>query len=100
MLGIVAAGPAVACGRTFSVELTPDVPDDTDAGFLSSLLGDHPGYGLELLRERHGSVIDLTLTGPGPASVCAKIVSDIGRDGRVLGIGAAAAAAGDDAEKN
>ena len=92
----MAAGPAAACARSFSVELTPDVPDDTDAGFLSSLLGDHPGFSLELLRERHGSVIDLTLTGPGPESACAKIVHDIGRDGRVLGIGATA---GDDADK-
>lgn len=73
-----------ACSRTLSIELTPDVPDEADAGFLSSLVGDNPGYSLLLIRERRGSVIVVTLTGPGPQSACDKVVEAINHDGRVL----------------
>jgi len=49
-----------------TVELTPDVPDPQDAGFLSSLLSNQVNYRLTMLRERDGSVIVLELTGPAP----------------------------------
>jgi hypothetical protein len=38
--------PDTACEARLTVELTPDVPDATDAGFLSSLLTNHPDYRL------------------------------------------------------
>jgi hypothetical protein len=69
-----------------SVELTPDVPDPRDVGFLSSLLGAHPAYELTLRRTRDGSVIVLELTGPGPDYRCQNVVEAIRRDGRVLSV--------------
>ena len=78
----VAAAPAL-CDLQLTVELTPDVPDPSDAGFLSSLLGNHPGYRLTMLPKRSGSVLDLELTGPGPDSLCHDVIDAIRKDGRV-----------------
>jgi hypothetical protein len=80
-----AASPAV-CDMRLSVELTPDVPNPRDEGFLSSLLSNHPGYQLTLQREDNGSVIVLDLTGPGPESSCRNVVETMRRDARVRSV--------------
>jgi hypothetical protein len=74
------------CYVQLTVELTPDVPNALGAGFLSSLLSNRVGYLLSLRRERSDSVIDVELTGPGPAYRCQKAVEAIRRDGRVLSV--------------
>jgi hypothetical protein len=81
-----AAAPPPPCDMRLTVELTPDVPNPRDLGFLSSLLGDHPGYRLFLRREREGSVIVLELSGPGPDYGCQDVVEAMRRDGRVLSV--------------
>jgi hypothetical protein len=84
--GNAVAGAPVLCDLQLTVELTPDVPDPSGAGFLSSLLGNHPGYGLTLLRKRSGSVLDLELTGPGPDYLCHDVIDAIRKDGRVQSV--------------
>ena len=81
----VAAAPA-QCDLQLTVELTPDVPVPSDAGFLSSLLGNHPGYRLTMLQERAASVLDLELTGPGPEYLCHDVIDAIRKDGRVQSV--------------
>ena len=80
-----AAAPAV-CNMRLSVELTPDVPDPLDSGFLSSLLSNQASYRLNLRGWRSGSVIVLELMGPGPEYRCQNVVEAMRRDGRILSI--------------
>lgn len=82
---IAAASPAV-CDMHLSVELTPDVPNALDSGFLSSLLNNEASYQLSLLGSRPGSVIVIELTGPGPEYLCENVVEAMRKDGRVLSI--------------
>jgi hypothetical protein len=88
VLASVAAGvnPAAACDRRLSVELTPDVPDPRDTGFLSSLLSNQVGYRLVFLRATDDTNIDLELEGPGPAYRCQEALATLGRDARVVSI--------------
>jgi hypothetical protein len=88
LLGTDAAAAATPapCDMRLSVELTPDVPNPGDVGFLSSLLGDHTGYQLNLRRQRDGSVIVLELTGPGPDYLCRNVIEAMRKDGRVLSV--------------
>jgi hypothetical protein len=72
------------CNVQLTVELTPDVPDVSEDGFLSSLLGNHPAYRLELLREDDDTVIELGLSGPGPEYRCQSVVEAMRRDARVV----------------
>jgi hypothetical protein len=81
-----AAAASAPCDRRLAVELTPDIPNPRDEGFLSSLLGNHPGYQLTLRRQRHDSVIVLELTGPGPDYRCENVVEAMRKDGRVLSV--------------
>jgi hypothetical protein len=76
----------VPCDVRLTVELTPDVPNPTDAGFLSSLLSDHVGYMLSLRRERNDSLLVVELTGPGPDYLCQNVIETIRKDGRVLSV--------------
>jgi hypothetical protein len=79
-----AASPA-GCDMRLNVELTPDVPNPRDAGFLSSLLNKHQGsYRLIVERQGNGPVIVLDLTGTGPESGCRNVVETMRRDARVL----------------
>ena len=82
---VAAASPA-SCDEQLTVELTPDVPDPRDDGFLSSLLGSHTGYQLTLRQQPNSSVVVLELTGPGPSYRCDNVVDAMRRDGRVLAI--------------
>jgi hypothetical protein len=80
-----AASPAV-CDMRLSIELTPDVPDPLDSGFLSSLLNNQVSYRLTLLGREPGSVIVTELAGPGPEYRCRDVVEAMRKDGRVLSI--------------
>jgi hypothetical protein len=80
-----AASPAV-CNMRLSVELTPDIPNPRDSGFLSSLLSNQASYRLTLLGSRAGSVIVIELAGPGPEYLCQNVVEAMRKDGRVLSI--------------
>src|SRR3984893_10222525 len=82
---IAVASPAV-CNMRLNVELTPDVPNPLDSGFLSSLLNNQASYRLTLRRRRAGSVIVIELTGPGPDFRCENVVEAMRKDGRVLSI--------------
>jgi hypothetical protein len=80
-----AAWPA-SCDVRLTVELTPDVPNPRDEGFLSSLLGDHVSYLLNLQHERSDSDLVLELTGPGPDYRCQRVIEAIRKDARVLSV--------------
>jgi hypothetical protein len=81
-----AAASPVVCNMRLSVELTPDVPNPFDSGFLSSLLNNQVSYRLTLVGWRPGSVIEIELTGPGPEYLCRNVVEAMRKDGRVLSI--------------
>jgi hypothetical protein len=74
------------CDVRLTVELTPDVPDPTDVGFLGSLLSNQVDYRLSLRRERSDTLLVLDLTGPGPDRSCQNAIETIRRDGRVLAV--------------
>jgi hypothetical protein len=82
---IAAASPAV-CNMRLSIELTLDVPNPLDSGFLSSLLNNQVSYRLTLLGRQPGSVIVTELAGPGPEYRCRNVVQAMRKDGRVLSI--------------
>jgi len=75
-----------SCALQFSVEVTPDVPNPADGGFLSSLLGNNTGYQLFLLRSVDDTHVDLQLQGPGPDDRCRAVVDSMSNDGRVQSI--------------
>lgn len=81
-----AAARSMSCDLQLTVELTPDVPDPSDAGFLSSLLSNHPGYRLELLQAIDPALIQLELSGPGPGYLCVGVIDTMRKDGRVLSV--------------
>ena len=74
------------CSLRLSVELTPDVPNPGDGGFISSLLGDHTEYELFLVRVVDDTHVNLRLQGPGPSERCRSVVDTMRNDGRVLSI--------------
>ena len=74
------------CTSRLLVELTPDVPDPMEPGFLSSLLNDHPGYRLIWIGRKDAFVIILKLTGPGPGQRCRAVIETMRKDGRVLSV--------------
>jgi hypothetical protein len=82
----VAAAPA-RCDVRLEVELTPDVANPRDEGFLGSLLSNQVEYLLSSRQERNSdSLLVLELTGPGPAYRCRQAIEVIRRDGRVLSV--------------
>ena len=85
----VAADQPIAapkCALRLAVEVTPDVPNPNDSGFLSSLLGDNAGYQLFLLRTVDDTHVVLQLQGPGEAERCQAVVDSMRNDGRVVSI--------------
>jgi hypothetical protein len=90
-VALLAAGNAQgdqppSCSMSLDVELTPDVPNARDPGFLSSLLGDHPAYRLVLRQQIDDSHLILQLTGPGAQDACEDVVDSMRDDSRVLSI--------------
>ena len=80
------AAPPAPCDMRLTVELTPDVPNPRDVGFLSSLVSNHSSYQLTLQRQLEDSVIVVELTGPGPDYGCQNVIEAMRRDGRVLSV--------------
>jgi hypothetical protein len=76
------AAPA-PCDLKLTVVFTPDVPNPTDSGFLSSLLSNHPGYRLTLVQSTPDSGTVLELTGAGPNDLCQNVLATIRKDSRV-----------------
>lgn len=89
----IASASDERCDLRLTVELTPDVPDESDPGFISSLLSNHPEYQLDLLQRDAASVIELELSGPGPDYRCHDVIGTMRRDARVVAIRVASAAA-------
>jgi hypothetical protein len=81
----VAVTPA-PCDVRLTVELTPDVPNPRDEGFLGSLLSNQVEYLLRLRQDRGNSELVLELTGPGPVYRCRQAIETIRRDGHVLSV--------------
>lgn len=81
-----AAAAEAQCDLQLTVELTPDVPDPSDAGFLSSLLNNHPDYRLELLEVIDPALLELDLSGPGPGYLCEGVIDTMRKDSRVLSV--------------
>jgi hypothetical protein len=86
LLAEMAGASTTACSRRLRLELTPDVPNVLDSGFLSSLLNNETSYQLDLLGSHPGSVIVVELTGPGPEYLCENVVAAMRKDGRVVSI--------------
>jgi hypothetical protein len=84
--GLVATAEAAGCNRSLTVELTPDVPDPRDTGFLSSLLSNQVGYRLLFRGKTDDSNIAVELIGPGPAYRCQEAIDTLSRDARVLAV--------------
>ena len=78
--------PRRPCVVPLSIELTPDVPNPRDPGFLSSLLSNHPGYHLTLRRVSSETDIVVDLAGPGPDDRCLDVIETMRKDGRVLAV--------------
>jgi len=74
------------CAMRLSVEVTPDVPNPANVGFISSLLGNHTEYQLFLLRLVDDTHVELQLQGPGPDDSCQAVVESMRSDGRILSI--------------
>jgi hypothetical protein len=74
------------CSMRLSVEVTPDVPNPGNGAFISSLLGNHTGYQLFLLRVVDDTHVNLQLQGPGPAERCQAVVDSMRDDGRISSI--------------
>ena len=89
----IASASDERCDLHLTVELTPDVPDTSDAGFISSLLSNHPEYQLDLLQRDDPSLIELELFGPGPDYRCHDVIETMRRDARVVAIRVGPAAA-------
>jgi hypothetical protein len=77
---------APQCALRLSVEVTPDVPNPTDPGFISSLLGDNVGYQLFLVQRVDDTHVNLQLQGPGEKSNCRAVVKSMREDGRISSI--------------
>jgi len=77
---------APKCALKLAVEVTPDVPNPSDPGFISSLLGDNAGYQLFLLNSSDDTHVTLQLQGPGPDERCQAVVDSMRNDGRVVSI--------------
>jgi hypothetical protein len=74
------------CAMRLTVEVTVDVPNPTDGGFISSLLGNNTGYSLFLLKSVDDSHVVLQLQGPGEKRDCQQVVDNMRNDGRVQSI--------------
>lgn len=77
---------APQCAMRLSVEVTPDVSNPADPGFISSLLGDNVGYQLFLVQRVDDTHVNLQLQGPGEKSNCQAVVKSMREDGRISSI--------------
>jgi hypothetical protein len=84
--GLADAAVAADCDRRLTVELTPDVPDPRDTGFLSSLLSNEVDYQLVFRGKTDDTNIVVELIGPGPAYRCQEAIQTMRRDARVVSL--------------
>ena len=84
--GLADTAGAAVCDRRLVVELTPDVPDPRDSGFLSSLLSNEVDYRLVFRRQADDTNITVELIGPGPGYRCQEAIDTLSRDARVLSV--------------
>ena len=84
--GLADPAAAAGCDRRLTVELTPDVPDPRDTGFLSSLLSNQVDYQLVFRGKTDDTNIILELIGPGPAYRCREAIQTMRRDARVVSL--------------
>ena len=84
--GLVDTAHAAGCDRSLTVELTPDVPDPRDTGFLSSLLSNEVGYRLIYRGQIDDTNIAVELIGPGPGYLCQEAILTLSRDARVVSV--------------
>ena len=77
------AGLPGPCVMHLSLEVTPDVPDPGNGGFLSSLIGNNVGYQLSVERVVDDTHVNVLLYGPGPAANCQRVLESMRQDGRV-----------------
>jgi hypothetical protein len=84
--GLADPAAAAVCDRRLTVELTPDVPDPRDTGFLSSLLSNEVDYHLVFRGWTDDTNIVLELIGPGPAYRCQQAIQTMRRDARVVSL--------------
>lgn len=84
--GLAEASPRMTCAERLTIKLTPDIPDPSDPGFLSSLLSNQVGYQLLLRGKSDDSRIVLDLIGPGPGYRCRDAVRTLSKDSRVLSV--------------
>jgi hypothetical protein len=88
-VGGAAHAAPTACDVRLQVELSPDVANPRDAGFISSLLGNHPDYRLTLQHQdpENASSVTLALSGPAnSAAGCREVVNSMRKDARVVSI--------------
>jgi len=84
--GSAAAAVATPCDLRVRIELTRDVPQLLDTGFVSSLLSTQASYWL-ILRQQDPydpSAITADLMGPGPEAGCRQVVEAMRKDARVV----------------
>jgi hypothetical protein len=90
VLAIVLTTPAVeavakdTCHLRVAVELTPDVPNPSDQGFLDSLIAD-PVFQLTWVSSSDSGIV-VDLSGPGPASRCRSAMKQISTNTHVLNV--------------
>jgi len=86
--GAAQSAPIAPCDLRLRVALAPDVPNASDAGFISSLQSSHPDYQLVVQVQDlwDSSVIVLNLRGPGPEAGCREVVKSMRKDARVASV--------------
>lgn len=80
------AASSPRCSMRLMIELTPDVPNPEDPGFVSSLLSNQVGYQLKWVRPDNESVIVVDLSGPGPDDRCGEVIETMRHDARIVSI--------------
>jgi hypothetical protein len=71
------------CVMHLSLHVTPDVPNPSDGGFLSSLVGNDVAYRLSVEAVIDDTHVNVLLYGPGPAANCQRVLDNMRQDGRV-----------------
>jgi hypothetical protein len=86
--GAAQSAPIAPCDLRLRVALAPDVPNASNAGFISSLLSNHPDYQLDVQVQDvwDSSAIVLNLRGPGPEAGCREVVKSMRNDARVVSV--------------
>ena len=82
--GNVEAAEQGACDVRVAVELTPDVPNARDPGFLDSLMAD-PSFLLTWVSDTDSGIV-VDLTGPGPGERCKDALKELSRNTHVLNV--------------